>query len=214
MPTSRSTVLVCGQPGMRVVLAQKWHLAWTTLSAATAVHNDRPRPADVAGAKCLSGNSAASENDFVDEEIQPPRCPTRSRTPHGAHARRPHVLSPDACERSYMHGPIPMKVESCRAEMVRVCLSPAQILRQGSMQAIIVGLRTFGRRTHEDEWDEVRTTRLCCTSSVSSQADLRIARRLQQWRCSCGPFVREERGGRRSNAPRTRGGGSTRGCVF
>eukprot|EP00904_Undaria_pinnatifida_P013773 jgi/Undpi1/9526/HiC_scaffold_27.g11982.m1 len=54
----------------------------------------------------------------------------------------------------YMHGPIPMKVESCQAEMVRVCLSPAQILRQGSVQAIIVGLRTYGRRTHEDEWDE------------------------------------------------------------
>lgn len=60
-----------------------------------------------------------------------------------------------------MHGPIPMKLESCRAEMVRVCLSPAQILRQGSMQAIIVGLRTFGRRTHEDEWDEVGTAIVC-----------------------------------------------------
>lgn len=55
-----------------------------------------------------------------------------------------------------MHGPIPMKVESCRAEMLRACLSPAQILRQGSFQATVVGLRTFGRRTHEDEWDEVR----------------------------------------------------------
>ena len=55
----------------------------------------------------------------------------------------------------YMHGPIPMKVESCRAEMLRACLSPSQILRQGSLQATIVGLRTFGRRTHEDEWDEV-----------------------------------------------------------
>ncbi|CAM9806392.1 unnamed protein product, partial [Ectocarpus fasciculatus] len=53
-----------------------------------------------------------------------------------------------------MHGPIPMKVESCRAEMLRACLSPSQILRQGSFQATIVGLRTFGRRTHEDEWDE------------------------------------------------------------
>lgn len=59
-----------------------------------------------------------------------------------------------------MHGPIPMKVESCQAEMVRVCLSPAQILRQGSVQAIIVGLRTYGRRTHEDEWDEVRARQL------------------------------------------------------
>lgn len=55
-----------------------------------------------------------------------------------------------------MHGPIPMKVESCRAEMLRACISPAQILRQGSFQATLVGLRTFGRRTHEDEWDEVR----------------------------------------------------------
>lgn len=76
-----------------------------------------------------------------------------------SHAGRPHVLSPDVCEKRYMHGPIPMKVESCRAEMMRVCLSPAQILRQGSMHAIIVGLKTFGRRTHEDEWDEVRATR-------------------------------------------------------
>ena len=58
-----------------------------------------------------------------------------------------------------MHGPIPMKVESCRAEMLRACLSPSQILRQGSFQATIVGLRTFGRRTHEDEWDEVRRHR-------------------------------------------------------
>lgn len=55
----------------------------------------------------------------------------------------------------YMHGPIPMKVESCRAEMLRACLSPSQILRQGSFQATGVGVRTFGRRTHEDEWDEV-----------------------------------------------------------
>lgn len=57
-----------------------------------------------------------------------------------------------------MHGPIPMKLESCRAEMLRVCLSPAHMLRLGSVQATVVGLRTFGRRTHEDEWDEVRSS--------------------------------------------------------
>lgn len=55
-----------------------------------------------------------------------------------------------------MHGPIPMKVESCRADMLRVCLSPAQLLRLGSVQSKVVGLKAFGRRTHEDEWDEVR----------------------------------------------------------
>lgn len=71
---------------------------------------------------------------------------------------RKHVRGPPKMPgKSYMHGPIPMKVESCRVEMLRACLSPAQILRQGSFQATVVGLRTFGRRTHEDEWDEVGT---------------------------------------------------------
>lgn len=51
-----------------------------------------------------------------------------------------------------------MKLESCRAEMLRVCLSPAHMLRSGSVQATVVGLRSFGRRTHEDEWDEVRAS--------------------------------------------------------
>lgn len=60
-----------------------------------------------------------------------------------------------------MHGPIPMKIESCRAEMVRACLSPAQLLRVGSVQATVIGLRAFGRRTHEDEWDEVRSVLPC-----------------------------------------------------
>jgi len=59
-----------------------------------------------------------------------------------------------------------MKVESCRAEMLRACISPAQILRQGSFQATLVGLRTFGRRTHEDEWDEVGVFDYKCASSV------------------------------------------------
>lgn len=54
-----------------------------------------------------------------------------------------------------MHGPIPMKAESCRAELLRVNMSPAHLVRLGSFEASVVGLRIFGRRTHEDEWDEV-----------------------------------------------------------
>lgn len=65
------------------------------------------------------------------------------------------------CNR-YMHGPIPMKIEICKADSVRVCLSPAQLLRLGSFQSKIVGLKAFGRRTHEDEWDEVRATFARC----------------------------------------------------
>lgn len=67
-----------------------------------------------------------------------------------------YIYSPLSRHVRYMHGPIPMKVESCRVEVLRACLSPLQILRQGSFQAKLIGLRTFGRRTHEDEWDEVR----------------------------------------------------------
>lgn len=100
--------------------------------------------------------------------------PTRSRPPRGMPHNAPR-LNHGRCERTlsitldtysmnsvittrerYMHGPIPMKVESCRVEVLRACLSPLQILRQGSFQAELTGLRTFGRRTHEDEWDEVR----------------------------------------------------------
>lgn len=66
-----------------------------------------------------------------------------------------------------MHGPIPLKVESCRAEMVRVCLSPVQMLRVGSVQATVIGARVFGRRTHEDEWNEVRIKPFLCPFPVA-----------------------------------------------
>ncbi|CAM9621192.1 unnamed protein product, partial [Choristocarpus tenellus] len=54
----------------------------------------------------------------------------------------------------YMHGPIPMKVESCRADVVKMCLSPSRLWQIGSLETEATGIRTFGRRTHEDEWDE------------------------------------------------------------
>lgn len=92
--------------------------------------------------------------------------PVQCVHPFDAHKHPTRVCAPPRAGRldsrgrvdkkRYMHGPIPMKVESCRAEMLRACISPAQILRQGSFQATLVGLRTFGRRTHEDEWDEVQ----------------------------------------------------------
>lgn len=166
MPTSRSAAVVYDQLSMHVVIAQVAPcVEYTYSSDSRAQEQPAPLPAASLVPRAYPTTVRPATLTSFTRRHEPGSAPRALRPPHGAHAGRPHVLSSDVCERRYMHGPIPMKLECCRAEMVRVCLSPAQILRQGSMQASIVGLRTFGRRTHEDEWDEVRTARLCLSKT-------------------------------------------------
>ncbi|CAN0097487.1 unnamed protein product, partial [Phaeothamnion confervicola] len=56
----------------------------------------------------------------------------------------------------YMHGPIPMKVELCTVAELRAPLSLVRLSSKGSFRGELRGLRCFGRRTHEDEWDEAK----------------------------------------------------------
>lgn len=162
-----STAVVYDQLSMYEVITQV-HLArskYTYSSDSRAQQQPAPPPAASLVPRAYPTTVWHATLTSFTRRYEPGSVPLALRPHHGAHAGRPHVLPPDVCEIRYMHGPIPMKLECCQAEMVRVCLSPAQILRQGSVQAIIVGLRTLGRRTHEDEWDEVRTARLCLSKT-------------------------------------------------